>query len=169
MYEPKTSLERTIVSRQRKREMLLEAWIPADAQAVPEARRRAIRICSQSGLSEIDCDALDLALGEALANAVLYGALENKQASFQNSICLRIWDYRSKLIIQVHDYGPGFDPPLPPYPMPLPSSGALHGRGLPLMQNLTDGLLVCREDVREGGASVYLVKKIPHQAQESPC
>ena len=53
---------------------LLELWLPADPEAVPPVRRRAMRACTDAGLNEEDCFTLDLALGEALANAVMHGA-----------------------------------------------------------------------------------------------
>ena len=37
------------------------------------ACHEAMRLCAQTGISEADCASLDLALGEALANAVVHG------------------------------------------------------------------------------------------------
>lgn len=135
---------------------LLELWLPADPCAVPEARHQVMRVCQQAGVPEYDCLGLDIALGEALANAVVHGA---RPASGGTPVCVRLWDYRGNLIIQVADQGPGFDPPAPPYPMPE-SHEETHGRGLPLMDRLTDAMLACRGDVQEGGAAVYLIKAL---------
>ena len=55
-------------------EPIWEHYLPADPQAVPDARRAAIHACHESGASEEDCFTLDIALGEALANAVVHGA-----------------------------------------------------------------------------------------------
>ena len=136
-----------------------EHCLGADPQAVPEARRAAINACRRAGASEDDCFTLDIALGEALANAVIHGAPAGPDFERRPSICLRIWCYREQMIIEVRDHGPGFDPPLPPYPMPT-DHGATHGRGLPLMEKLTDALLVSRGDAHVGGVSTYLVKKL---------
>ncbi len=140
-------------------EPLWEHCLPADPQAVPEARRAAIHACREAGASEDDCFTLDIALGEALANAVVHGAPASAGFETRPSVCLKIWCYRGQMIIEVSDHGPGFDPPLPPYPMPSDFE-ATHGRGLPLMEQLTDALLVSRGDVRAGGVSTYLVKKL---------
>jgi anti-sigma regulatory factor (Ser/Thr protein kinase) len=43
--------------------------------------------------------------------------------------------------------------------MPAEGWEATSGRGLPLMETLTDAMVVCRADPDQGGASVYLVKK----------
>ena len=141
---------------------MLEIWLPADPKAVPPARRRAMRACTEAGLTEEDCFTLDLALGEALANAVMHGAPCASGAHHlphdDRHVCLSLWGYGERLIIHVCDRGPGFNPPPPPYQMPAATCGDTHGRGLPLMETLTDAMVVCRADAEAGGASVYLVK-----------
>ena len=137
---------------------LLELWLPADPKAVPEARHKAMEACNEAGLTEDDCFTLDLALGEALANAVLHGAPREVVREDDRHVCLSLWGYGDRLIIHVCDRGPGFNPPSPPYQMPNASWETTHGRGLPLMETLTDAMVVCRADSPEGGASVYLVK-----------
>ncbi len=134
-----------------------ELRFPADREAVPAARHAALRAFQSAGASEDDCFALDLALGEALANAVTHG----HPAAPASVVSLRLWQFRDNLILEVRDQGPGFEPPLPPYPMPHDFE-ATHGRGLPLMQRLTDALLVSRGDTRTGGAAVYLIKSLSH-------
>jgi len=138
---------------------LMEFWMAADLGAVPLARHRATHICMEIGFSDDVCLDLDIALGEALANAVVHGGSaeleENKQ------ICLSVWRFQGRLIIQVRDSGAGFSPPPPPYPMPDALYCDTHGRGLPLMQTLTDALVVCRGCALEGGASVFLIKAMP--------
>ncbi len=138
---------------------LLEFWLPADLNAVPSARKKAMRVCTEAGLTEDDCFALDLALGEALANAVVHGADHGTKTD--GKIYLGLWNFQSRLIIQVRDNGPGFIPPAPPYTMPEAAQHDTHGRGLPLMETLTDALAVCRGCVVEGGASVFLIKSMP--------
>lgn len=144
---------------------LLELWLPADPKAVPQARHQAMQACSEAGLTEEDCFTLDLALGEALANAVMHGAPRAGSLKDDRHVCLSLWGYGEGLILHICDRGPGFSPPPPPYPMPAAACGATHGRGLPLMETLTDAMVVCRGDAEEGGASVYLVKKAsrPHR------
>jgi anti-sigma regulatory factor (Ser/Thr protein kinase) len=137
-----------------------EFCLPPIAEAVPDARHAAMRACLSAGASEDDCFALDLALGEALANAVMHGRSVTAP-NMSADVCLRLWQFHGNLILEVRDYGPGFDPPPPPYSMPSDYE-ATHGRGLPLMQRLTDALLVSRGDTGTGGAAVYLVKSLTH-------
>lgn len=136
-----------------QRGLLLDRQYPAEASIVPEARREAITVCSASGITEDECASLDLALGEALANAVSHGGAGGV-------VYLAVWSYQGNLIVKVHNGGPGFDPPPPPYPMPMVYT-ATSGRGLPLMETLTDAMLVCRGDADEGGSSIFLVKHLP--------
>ena len=138
---------------------LLEMWLPASAQAVSDARYHALNFCREAGADEEECAALDLALGEALANAVVHGApVDLAPGVAQIQLC--IWRYHDRLIIEIHDHGRGFTPPPPPYQMPPAGAGETHGRGLPLMELLTDALCVCRGDILQGGASIYLVKEL---------
>lgn len=141
---------------------LLEFWLPADLDAVPQARRRAMRVCTEAGLTEDDCFALDLALGEALANAVMHGAKSDAEAEKEQQVYLGLWHHRKRLIIQVQDHGPGFEPPPPPYVMPDAAQHDTHGRGLPLMELLTDAMAICSGCIREGGSSVFLIKRMPN-------
>lgn len=144
--------------------LLLELWLPSDVRSVPEARRRAQQVCVKVGVSDDECFSLDLALGEALANAVVHGTPpSDRPEAGDHHVFLGMWDYDSHLIIEVHDRGPGFRPPPPPYQMPAPDAHETHGRGLPLMQMLTDAMVVCRGDAQEGGASIYLVKHLEHR------
>ena len=129
----------------------------ADPTAVPQARHQAMKACTEAGLTDDDCFSLDLALGEALANAVTYGLPASEE---DHHVFVSLWGFQDRLIIQIRDRGPGFCPPPPPYLMPCAFWETTHGRGLPLMETLTDAMVVCRGDAHEGGASVYLVKKI---------
>lgn len=142
---------------------LLELRLPSNPKDVPEARRQAMRACARLGLSEDGCAALDLALGEALANAVVHGVPRQPQSdeSEECPISVSLWDYQGSLVVEVADRGQGFAPPLPPYPMPPAGAEATHGRGLPLMEMLTDAFMVCRGDAAVGGAAIYLVKTLP--------
>lgn len=157
---PKVEAERGSAVRAGAR--LLERHYPADPRMVPEARHEAIQFCHEAGVSEDDCASLDLALGEALANAVRHGRI-GKTNGNGDAVALSMWSYRDSVICYVHDCGPGFDPPQPPYEMPLPTADYLGGRGLPLMDMLSDALLVCREDASVGGVSVYLIKRTARQ------
>ena len=138
---------------------LMEFWMAADLGAVPLARHRAAHVCTEIGFSDDDCLDLDIALGEALANAVVHGG--SAELGENKKICLSAWQFQGRIIIHVRDTGARSSPPAPPYPMPDAACQETHGRGLPLMQTLTDALVVCRGCALEGGASVFLIKAMP--------
>ena len=139
---------------------LVEFWMAADLGAVPLARHRVTDVCTEIGFSDDDCFDLDVALGEALANAVVHGGGSTNREP-KKQIYLSAWHFQGRFIIQVRDTGAGASPPVPPYPMPDAFCCDTHGRGLPLMQKLTDALVVCRGGAAEGGASVFLIKAMP--------
>ncbi len=143
--------------------VLLDLRMRPDAREMPEARRAALEACAAAGFSEDDCASLDLALGEALANAIVHGARRMTGTAAppgDQDVRVSVWDYRDRLFVEVRNSGHSFDPPLPPYVMPSPDEDATHGRGLPLMELLTDALLVCRGDIDTGGASTFLIKSL---------
>lgn len=143
--------------------ILLDLRMRPHASEMPEARRAALRACTAAGFSEDDCASLDLALGEALANAIVHGARRISGApssAKDQDVHVSVWDYRNRLFVEVRNSGHSFDPPLPPYDMPSPDADATHGRGLPLMELLTDALLVCRGDADTGGTSTFLIKNL---------
>ena len=138
---------------------LLQFSLPAIREAVPEARHRVLEACAITGLSEWECASLDLALGEALANAVVHGNptdLPNEACP----ICVTLWNYDRKIIVHINNRGSSFRPPEPPYEMPIANEQETHGRGLPLMEMLTEALVFCENDVNEGGTSIYLIKSL---------
>ena len=137
---------------------LLERRFPADPKEVAQARHHAMQVCTEAGLTEDDCFALDLALGEALANAVMHGT---SAGCARPEVSLSLWNFQKRLIIQIQDHGTGFHPPAPPYLMPEAALGETHGRGLPLMEQLTDAMAICRGCIHDGGSSVFLIKRMP--------
>lgn len=141
--------------------MRLELSIPPDSREVPRARQAVQQVCQDVGLADHECADMDLALGEALANAVVHGASVSPNNSPPAEVRVSAWDFQSQLIVEVRDCGCGFDPPPPPYEMPSSDVDATHGRGLPLMEAMTDALVICRGDADEGGSSIYLIKTKP--------
>ena len=92
------SLQKDVRCGRPARRPLLELWLPADPQAVPAARHQVSKICSQAGISDDDCFALDVALGEALANAVVHGAPRFGEQPQENHVCLCVWNFHDRLI-----------------------------------------------------------------------
>ena len=141
-------------------EPLLELWLSADSQSISVGRRATLRICAKVGISENECDRLELALGEALANAVVHGSSAASWPLNDSGVQITAWPYSDFMIVQISNTGPRADLPLPPYQMPEPGEGMTHGRGLSLMEALTDAMILCMRDCDKGGASTFLIKRI---------
>jgi serine/threonine-protein kinase RsbW len=95
---------------------------------------------------------LEIALREALANAVLHG----NQADETKRVLVRAYcDPGQGFVIAVRDEGPGFDPTQVPDPRGEDRLHLSHGRGIFLMRELMDHI-----EHRKGGREVVLFKKL---------
>ena len=95
---------------------------------------------------------VEVALREALANAVLHG--NHQDAGKRVHIRCRI-QFDGELSIVVKDEGSGFDPTNLPDPIDIANIRSSHGRGIYLMRALMD-------DVRfeHGGTEVHMRKNL---------
>jgi serine/threonine-protein kinase RsbW len=128
----------------------LRAKLPSTRQALNGAVDRVMQIagrCKCRGRHRTD---LEIALREALANAITHGnaLLDGKR------IYLRCYGRpRSGMLIIVRDEGAGFDPRGVPDPRDADRRHLEHGRGLLLMRELMDYV-----EYRRGGREVVLYK-----------
>jgi serine/threonine-protein kinase RsbW len=109
-------------------------------------------------IREIHCDpgaefAIELALREALANAVLHGNREDSEKKVHvRCEC----DAASGISLVVRDEGPGFDPEKVPDPLAPENLDAEHGRGILLMKQFMDEI-----HYERGGTEVHMHKRPP--------
>lgn len=94
---------------------------------------------------------IEIALREALANAVFHG---NKSEADKKVLVRAYCDPSRGLIIAVRDEGAGFDPAAVPDPRSKDRIQLTHGRGIFLMRELMDHV-----EHRKGGREVVLFKK----------
>jgi len=94
---------------------------------------------------------LEIALREALANAVFHG---NRSDAAKKVLVRAYCDPQKGLVIAVRDEGPGFDPAKVPDPRQEDRLHLTHGRGIFLMRELMDHI-----EHRKGGREVVLYKK----------
>lgn len=95
--------------------------------------------------------AVETALREAVANAVLHGNHQDARKKVRVCCsCLR----DGGLLLTVKDEGEGFDPAKVPSPLVGENVLAEHGRGIYLINLLTDEVRFER-----GGTEVYILKK----------
>ena len=96
-------------------------------------------------------DAIELALQEALANAVVHGAKEDPSKVVE---CLVACDEERGVIIIVRDPGPGFDPEAIPCCTVGENVYSNHGRGIFLINQLMDEV-----KFHKNGAEIHMVKR----------
>jgi serine/threonine-protein kinase RsbW len=96
-------------------------------------------------------DSIELALQEALANAVIHGAKEDPTKVVE---CLVACDEQRGVLIIVRDPGNGFDPGMIPSCTMGENVYSNHGRGIFLINQLMDEVKFLRN-----GTEIHMVKR----------
>jgi serine/threonine-protein kinase RsbW len=96
-------------------------------------------------------DSIELALSEALANAVVHGAKEDPSKIVE---CLVACDEQRGILIIVRDPGEGFDPKRIPTCTMGENLYSNHGRGIFLINQLMDEVKFSRN-----GTEIHMVKR----------
>ena len=104
------------------------------------------------GATKKDEDEIDIALGEALANAVIHGNHENPEKQVHVT-CRCSMD--GEVVIALRDEGEGFDSDAVPDPTAPQRRLLSHGRGLHLMRALMDEV-----SFEENGTVVRMRKRM---------
>ena len=109
---------------------------------------RLIRKCGCAAEGESD---VEIALREALANAIIHGNHEDRRKHVHVTCRCE----PEEISIVVKDEGKGFDPDTLPDPTAPENIGSIHGRGIHVMKALMD-------EVRfeEGGVVVHMRKSV---------
>lgn len=125
--------------------------IPADPAAIPAVTDGVTKVLQEREWAEKDVIAVELALQEAVANAIRHGCRGDATKHLQCSVTC---DEAGEVVITVRDPGAGFDPtkiasPLDPANVLKPS-----GRGIFLINGLMDDV-----QFSDGGREVQMRKK----------
>jgi serine/threonine-protein kinase RsbW len=132
--------------------MTVEAWIPSEIEAISPFVEQLMRLIEQSCCIVGDESAVEVALREALNNAVTHGnAMEPHKFVEVRCRCERGKGVR----LAVRDHGKGFDPNAVPDPLAPDRLEAVHGRGIYLMRSAMDELWF------EAGGTVVSMWKRP--------
>ena len=128
----------------------LRQSLPSTRPALNRAVWAVMRMARHSGCPADDRADLEIALREALANAMIHGnSLDRGKRVF-----LRCYAGPGPaMLIVVRDEGPGFDPGTVPDPREADRLHLRNGRGLLLMRELMDHV-----EYRKGGREVLLWK-----------
>jgi serine/threonine-protein kinase RsbW len=126
----------------------LDEVLPSDEKIVDQVVAKIIGLI-KGRRSQEDIENVDLALREALVNAIIHGNHSNPSKAVR--VCVALASDYSVLII-VKDAGSGFDPSQLPNPLMAENLLATHGRGIFLINRLM-------EDVRfsfDRGTTIYM-------------
>ena len=125
--------------------------IPAIPSAIPRVTDGVVQVLQEKGWAEADVMAVELALQEAVANAIRHGCRGDASKELQCSVTC---DDAGEIVITVRDPGTGFDPaqvadPLDPANVLKPS-----GRGIFLINGLMDEV-----QFADGGRELQMKKR----------
>ena len=131
--------------------MHFDVTLPADVSAISPVVGWVLRLIGDLDLAEGKEFEIEMALREALANAVLHGCQSDAQKRVE---CTVACEQDGGILIIVRDPGKGFDPLTVQSPLVAENILAEHGRGIFLMNMLMD-------EVRweRGGTEIHLRKK----------
>ena len=134
-------------------EQTTELILPSRIEAVAEAAAATAKFLSSAGFGEEDAFGIDMAVREAVTNAVLHGNRQDEQKTVEITFNAS----PTALEVTVRDRGEGFD--LESVPDPTDSQNVLKtsGRGIFFMRTFMDEVTWSRHP--EGGTVVRMTKK----------
>lgn len=128
----------------------LDVTFKADLDAISPVVDSVLETASKMGCGKGHEMEIEIAIREALANAIKHGA--GGDASKDVRCCVACDESRGMLII-VSDPGQGFDPATVPSPLVGERLYSEHGRGLYLINQLMDQVWFSN-----GGTQIHMVK-----------
>jgi serine/threonine-protein kinase RsbW len=134
-----------------KLSLCVRVTLAADRKSVEPVVTRVMETIRRVKCVDGKEDAIELALLEALANAVVHGAKEDPRKTVE---CIVACEEDRGLIIIVRDPGPGFDVNAIPNCTTGENVYSNHGRGIFLINQLMDHV-----EFRKNGAEIHMVKK----------
>ena len=133
----------------RKTVVRLDLSFPADLARVPDALEQASAVVTQLYSADTR-DMIQLALQEALTNAVVHGSAEDASLT----VHFRIEQDTDSVLFTVSDSGRGFDPATLPDPRTEDRMREPRGRGIFMIHRLMDEV-----EFRHGGSEIRMRKR----------
>jgi serine/threonine-protein kinase RsbW len=133
-----------------KLRLRVRVTLAADRKSVDPVVEQVMEAIHQTKCLDGKEDAIELALQEALANAVIHGAKEDPTKIVE---CLVACDDERGVLIIVRDPGEGFEPKKIPACTMGENLYSNHGRGIFLINQLMDEVTF-----RKNGAEIHMVK-----------
>ncbi len=130
-----------------------ELSFPSRVESIADAAEAATDAARRAGFAEEALFGIDMAVREAVTNAVLHGNKQDETKTFEVGIGAQ----GPSLVITVRDRGEGFDPASVPDPTDPQNLLKASGRGILFMRTFMDE--VAWESHPEGGTVVRMTKK----------
>ncbi|HEX8843451.1 MAG TPA: ATP-binding protein [Pyrinomonadaceae bacterium] len=130
-----------------------ELKLPSSIEAINDAASAAADFVKRSGLGDDAAYGVDMAVREAVTNAVLHGNRQDETKTVE----VEFKDSPSAIEITIRDMGEGFDPGSVPDPTDPQNIMKTSGRGILFMRTFMDEVEWSRHP--EGGTVVRMVKK----------
>lgn len=134
-----------------KLQLLLRVTLAANRATVDPVVQEIMALVRRMKAVEGKEDDIELALQEALANAIIHGAKEDPSKTVE---CVVSSAEDQGVLIVVRDPGEGFDPSTIPSCTVGESVFSNHGRGIFLINQLMD-----KVEFRKNGTEIRMVKK----------
>jgi len=134
-----------------KLELKLSVTLSAHRDAVDPVVRSVMKLVRETKCADGRDEDVELALAEALANAVIHGAKNDPSKVVECDVAC---DQKHGILIVVRDPGPGFDPRSIEDPCKGENIFSNHGRGIFLINQLMD-------EVRfhKNGTEIHMIKR----------
>jgi serine/threonine-protein kinase RsbW len=129
-----------------------EFVFPASAKACAEVHTQVLEITLAAGFREEAQLELDLALQEALANALMHGCKNDPSKHIHCNVQME----DRTLVITITDPGSGFDPNAVPDPLSEVGQGRFSGRGVHFIRSVMDEVSYARN-----GSELTMRKRLP--------
>ena len=129
----------------------LKVTLAADRNAIDPVVQSIMEVVRSTQCATGKEDAIELALSEALANAVIHGAKGDPKKIVECDVAC---DETRGLLIVVRDPGSGFDPACIPSPLVGKNIYSNHGRGIFLINQLMDAV-----EFKNNGKEIHMLKR----------
>lgn len=129
----------------------LKVTLAADRNAIDPVVQGIMNVVRKTQCATGKEEAIELALSEALANAVIHGAKGDPKKVIECDVAC---DETRGMLIVVRDPGPGFDSTSIPSPIMGENIYSNHGRGIFLINQLMDEV-----QFRNNGKEIHMLKR----------
>jgi serine/threonine-protein kinase RsbW len=134
-----------------KLDLKLSVTLAGDRDAVDPVVRSVMNVVREMKCAPGREDDIELALTEALANAVVHGAKSDPSKIIECDVAC---DEQRGILIIVRDPGPGFDPAKIANPCHGENIFSNHGRGIYLINQLMDDV-----QFHKNGTEIHMLKR----------